>query len=97
MNKKFGINIVSSYIPRRCGIATFSNDLANSLIELGEQYNVNITALNDNSEGYKYPREVNFEINDKSINDFREAAHYLNLSDSNIINIQQIQQKLHPV
>ena len=89
MKNNFGINIVSSYVPRRCGIATFSNDLAVSLKELGSGENqVSITALNDIREGYNYAHDVNFEIYDKRFTDFKEAANYLNLSDCNVINIQ---------
>ena len=89
MEKTFGISLVSSYIPRRCGIATFSNDLANSLKNLNSgEYQINISALNDIPEGYKYSSDVNFEIKDKNINDFKEAANYLNLSDTDVINIQ---------
>ena len=89
MKKNFGINIASSYVPRRCGIATFSNDLAASLKELvSEENQVSITALNDTREGYKYTHEVKLEIYDKSVTDFKEAANYLNLSDCNVINIQ---------
>jgi glycosyltransferase involved in cell wall biosynthesis len=89
MNKNFGISFVSSYVPRRCGIATFTNDLANSIRELNpDEYLVNISALNDTPEGYKYSSEVNFEIKDKNINDFKEAANYLNLSDTDVISIQ---------
>lgn len=102
MNKEFGVSFISSYIPRQCGIATFTNDLAVSFKKLsafiGDHINTkavsntalftNITALNDNQEGYKYPPEVKFEIKDKSINDFKEAAYFLNLSNKDIINIQ---------
>jgi glycosyltransferase involved in cell wall biosynthesis len=90
MNKPLNISFVSSYVPRQCGIATFTNDLVSSIRKLstGEKYSLNITALNDIPEGYKYPPEVKFEIKDKNVNDFNEAAHYLNLSDSDIINIQ---------
>ncbi|MEO8447759.1 MAG: hypothetical protein ABI528_09705 [bacterium] len=89
MEKTLGISLVSSYVPRRCGIATFTNDLASSIKNLTSgEYQVNVSALNDNPEGYKYSSDVNFEIKDKSINDFKEAANYLNLSDSDVINIQ---------
>lgn len=89
MEKTFGISLVSSYVPRRCGIATFSNDLANSIKNFdSNEFSVNISALNDTSEGYKYSSDVNFEIKDKNINDFKEAANYLNLSDCDVINIQ---------
>lgn len=90
MNKRLNISFVSSYIPRQCGIATFTNDLVSSIRKLStdEKYSLNITALNDIPEGYKYPAEVKFEIKDKNVNDFNEAAYYLNLSDSDVINIQ---------
>lgn len=90
MGNSLNISFVSSYVPRQCGIATFTNDLVSSIRKLsnGEEYSLNITALNDIPEGYKYPPEVKFEIKDKSVNDFNEAAYYLNLSDSDIINIQ---------
>lgn len=90
MSKKFGVAFISSYIPRQCGIATFTNDLATSFknISNGTELLVNVAALNDIPEGYKYPQDVKFEIKDKSINDFKEAAYYLNLSNKDVINIQ---------
>ncbi|MDZ4713692.1 MAG: glycosyltransferase family 4 protein [bacterium] len=90
MRNRFGVTFVSSYIPRRCGIATFTNDLLNSVknLNIKEKYSVNVAALNDLVKEYKYPQEVIFEINDKRVNDFKEAAYYLNLSDSDVVNIQ---------
>ncbi|HEX2787526.1 MAG TPA: glycosyltransferase [Ignavibacteria bacterium] len=87
IHKPFGISFISSFVPRQCGIATFTNDLATS-INTNSEYHINITALNDIPEGYKYSPDVKFEIKDKSVNDFKEAAYYLNLSESDVINIQ---------
>lgn len=89
-HKNLGISFISSYLPRQCGIATFTNDLATSIGKISRHDNIltNITALNDIPEGYKYTSDVKFEIKDKSVNDFKEAAYYLNLSDSDVINIQ---------
>lgn len=89
-HKNLGISFISSFLPRQCGIATFTNDLATSVSKISRHENIstNIAALNDIPEGYKYPSDVKFEIKDKSVNDFKEAAYYLNLSDSDVINIQ---------
>ena len=90
MNKPFGISIISSYVPRLCGIATFTHDLTNSIKDssTGGEYLINIGAINDDIDGYKYPSDVKFEIRENNVNDFRDAAYYLNLSDSEAISIQ---------
>jgi hypothetical protein len=90
MNKPFGISIISSYVPRLCGIATFTHDLTNSIKDFSTsgEYLINIGALNDDIDGYKYPSDVKFEIRENHVNDFRDAAYYLNLSDSEAISIQ---------
>jgi len=90
MSKPFGISIISSYVPRLCGIATFTHDLTNSIKSLSpkSEYSINIGAINDDIDGYKYPSEVKFEIKENNVNDFRDAAYYLNLSDSEVISIQ---------
>ncbi len=90
MKRSFGITFISSYVPRRCGIATFTNDLLNSIknFDTNNEFTLNVAALNDLVEEYKYPGDVKLEIKDKNISDFKEAAYYLNLSDSDVINIQ---------
>ncbi|MDD5360579.1 MAG: glycosyltransferase family 4 protein [Ignavibacteria bacterium] len=90
MNKTFEVSFISSNIPRRCGIATFTNDLANSFRKIinGTKLLTNVAAINDNPGGYEYPDDVMYEINDKSANDFKEAAHYLNISDNDVVNLQ---------
>jgi glycosyltransferase involved in cell wall biosynthesis len=90
MSNPLNISFISSYVPRQCGIATFTNDLSASIKKLSKdnEYSISVTAINDYLDGYKYPSEVKFEIKDNSVNDFIEAANYFNLSDSDIINIQ---------
>lgn len=90
LHRPLGVSFISSYIPRQCGIATFTNDLASCIQNDSSDIDVfpTITALNDIPGGYKYPADVKFVIRDKSINDFKEAANYLNLSDADVINLQ---------
>lgn len=93
MYKEINISYISSYIPRQCGIATFTNDLASSLTNLtGENLSdgrvVQITAITNNPDGYKYGPEVKFEIKEQNINDYKEAAYFINLSASEVVNLQ---------
>lgn len=87
------VSFISSYLPRQCGIATFTNDLATAVThqfgeELSTGQKVQITALNNSAEGYQYSSEVKFEIKDQNLDDFKEAAYYLNLSQCEVVNLQ---------
>ncbi|HQB88814.1 MAG TPA: hypothetical protein PLJ76_07370, partial [Treponemataceae bacterium] len=53
--------MIGNYVPRRCGIATFTADLTTALnTHTGPECWA--LAMNDRPEGYDYPREVRFEI-----------------------------------
>ncbi len=87
-NSPLGIYFVGSYLPRKCGIATFTYDLAHALGEEIGHENCRITAINNRPEGYDYPDEVAFEIQQNRINDYRLAADYVNYSDVDIVSLQ---------
>lgn len=79
---------VGSFVPRTCGIATFSNDLGASVAQEmgGKPYRV--VAITDRPEGYDYPLEVTFEIRQNVIRDYARAAEYLNGSSAQIVSLQ---------
>ncbi len=87
------IFFVSSYAPRRCGIATFASDLVRALSQIdgktpGQNKALRVVALTDTPQGYNYPREVSFEINDQKRPDYRKAAQFLNVSDAQVVFLQ---------
>jgi len=91
--RKQPVTFLATYPPRKCGIGTFTHDLASSVSqqygeELSARGKVSIAALNDRPEGYDYDTEVGFEINALNRMDYRKAADYVNLSDTRVINIQ---------
>lgn len=58
----YNIRIVSTYPPRKCGIGTFSRDLANALEHFtGEIGNIRVTAIDN--EGLPYDIPVDLVIN----------------------------------
>ena len=86
------VAFVSTYVPRKCGIATFTHDLAYAVSHhmnapLGEGDRIKIVALNDQTK-YDYPDEVIFEIRDQYITDYQEAANFLNLSPVDVVCLQ---------
>ncbi|GIX49978.1 MAG: hypothetical protein KatS3mg132_172 [Limisphaera sp.] len=80
--------LVCDYVPRQCGIATFSHDVYKTLTapEVGAECIV--VAVNDRPEGYEYPPEVRFEIAERDINSYRRAADFLNFSDAEVVCVQ---------
>lgn len=82
---------VGTYIPRECGIATFTKDLTNAINVLNPRHLADITTIDDESLGGKhldYPWEVKYKIDQKSLKSFLDAADYINQSGADIVNIQ---------
>lgn len=79
---------IGTFVPKTCGIATFTNDLSTSIAqEMGDkQYRV--VAITDRTGGYNYPPEVTFEIRKNVIRDYARAAEYLNGSSAQIVSLQ---------
>ncbi len=79
---------ISSYIPRRCGIATYTKDLSNAVNILNPQYLAEVMALDDEREPVDYPWEVKFRIREEKEKDYLEAAQYINKSSADYVSLQ---------
>ncbi|BAM02417.1 glycosyltransferase family 4 protein [Phycisphaera mikurensis] len=91
------VTVLGSYPPRRCGIATFSRDLAEALAtrvqrerehRRGGPDRVQAIAMNDRPEGYRYGPRVAFEINEKRLAEYRLAADFLNMGPGGVLSVQ---------
>jgi len=81
--------VVSSHLPRRCGIATFCDDLAGAVEqELRGNGEVFALALDDTPQGYAYPDRVRFQIRANTQPDYRMAAEYIAASQADVVIIQ---------
>lgn len=93
MNRQLSrVALVGSYLPRPCGIATFSGDVYSSLKMARPDWDVRVLALNDRagddpSPAYDYPAEVTFEI-EQSVASYRRAAKYLNANQFDAVFLQ---------
>src|SRR5580704_16555951 len=56
------IAMVGNYLPRRCGIATFTTDLCDAIHQEYGEMELLALPVNDREEGYDYPDRVRFEL-----------------------------------
>lgn len=82
------IAFISDYPPRKCGIATFTQDLRNAINSQYPHTDTFLLSVNDISEGYNYPPEVRFEIQQNDVSSYRNAADYLNFNPADIVSVQ---------
>jgi hypothetical protein len=88
LNKQLKVLFIGTYVPKECGIATFTADLLNSVSMGYNDVHCEVIALNDPSETYNYPEEVVFQIQRDRIEDYYRAADYINQSDIDIVCLQ---------
>jgi len=82
------VAVIGNYLPRRCGIATFTTDLVEGLSSQAPDINCWAVAMNDRPEGYLYPEKVRFEINQNKLSDYSTASQFLNISQTDIVCVQ---------
>ena len=82
------IALIGNYLPRRCGIATFTSDLLGSLSSEAPETDCWAIVMNDVPEGYPYPSQVRFELNYKNLRDYRLAADFLNMNQVDAVCLQ---------
>lgn len=82
------VAVIGNYLPRQCGIATFTTDLVEGLsVEAPDIYSW-AAAMNDKPGGYPYPKKVRFEINQNKLADYSVASQFLNISQTDIVCLQ---------
>lgn len=82
---------MGTFLPRECGIATFTNDL---ITALDKKFNPllksEVAAINDNGSSiYNYNNKVTFQIDESKIDDYDGLAKKINeREDIKLVNIQ---------
>ena len=79
---------VSSYIPRYCGIATYTKDLTNAINLLNPYALSEIMVTTRPKEHINYPWEVKYKIKQEELHTYLEAVNYINQSGTDIISLQ---------
>ena len=81
------IAFVGDYLPRKCGIATFTHDLRNAIADAAAAECV-VVPVDDIVNNYDYPTEVRFQFAEQDLNSYRRAADFLNFSNVDVVSLQ---------
>ena len=79
---------VGTYPPRRCGLATFTRDLAEAVVGAGGHAPPTVVAVTEPAGQYAYPSEVKYEIRQGVKGDYARAAELVNYSDVRLVSVQ---------
>jgi glycosyltransferase involved in cell wall biosynthesis len=82
------IAFLGDYLPRRCGIATFTHDLCEAVACAAPDSDCFVGAVNDRAEGYAYPARVYFELQEQELDSYRRAADFLNFNNADVLCVQ---------
>ena len=82
------IAFIGNYLPRQCGIATFTTDLCTAM---GSEYGVGrmfAIPVNDPESTYEYPEAVRLELEQEDRSSYQRAADFLNFNGNDLVCLQ---------
>jgi len=82
------IAFVSTYPPRRCGIATFTSDLIHAIRQADPSTRARIAAIDERNSVRAYGSEVRWRIRQGSPMPYRAAARAINRSNADVVCVQ---------
>src|SRR5271157_1803615 len=82
------IAFVGNYLPRECGIATFTTDLCTALATEYGGGRLFAIPVNDLDSSYDYPTQVRLEIAQEDISSYERAADFLNFNGNDLVCLQ---------
>ncbi|MGD0730264.1 MAG: glycosyltransferase family 4 protein [Terracidiphilus sp.] len=82
------IAFVGNYLPRQCGIATFTTDLCTALAAEYGTGRLFAVPVNDPESSYQYPDQVRLELEQEDIASYERAAEFLNFNGNDLVSLQ---------
>lgn len=82
------IAVVGNYLPRQCGIATFTTDLCDAIGAEFPTASLLAVPVNDPGSQYAYPPRVRFELQEGDPSSYEDAADFLNFSNVDLVSLQ---------
>jgi glycosyltransferase involved in cell wall biosynthesis len=82
------IAMLGNHLPRQCGIATFTTDLAEAIASSSSDLDCFVLAMNDGGHQHAYPGRVRFELTDSDPHAYTRSADFLNVNAVDVISLQ---------
>jgi len=82
------IAFIGNYLPRQCGIATFTTDLCTAVAAEFGTGRLFAIPVNDPDSSYQYPERVRIEITQEDLSSYERAAEFLNFNGNDLVCLQ---------
>src|SRR5438309_11221864 len=82
------IAVVGNYLPRQCGIATFTTDLCDAISTEYGAARLFAVPVNDTESGYSYPARVRLALQQDDLSSYEQAADFLNFTNFDLVSLQ---------
>ena len=82
------IAVIGNYLPRQCGIATFTTDLCGAMAAEYGTSRLLALPVDDTQEGYDYPARVRWSLAQDDVASYQEAAEFLNFNNIDMVCLQ---------
>src|ERR1700736_5247926 len=82
------IAVIGNYLPRHCGIATFTTDLCEAISAECGTARLMALPVNDTEQGYDYPARVRWSLAQDDVASYQEAAEFLNFHNIDMVCLQ---------
>jgi glycosyltransferase involved in cell wall biosynthesis len=86
--KPIKVIYLSTYIPQKCGIATFTKDVTSAINLINPKALAEIMAVVKENENIEFPWEVKYKIDYNNIKSYERAAEYVNNSCCDVVLIE---------
>ncbi len=82
------IAFVGNYVPRRCGLATFTHDLRAAVAAHLPAADCPVVAIDDDGGPVDYPPEVRFTVRGDDPAAYRRAAEWITIANADVVSLQ---------
>ena len=80
--------MIGNYLPRHCGIATFTADLCAAISSEYGAARLFAVPVNDTELGYDYPERVRWSLAQDDVKSYEQAAEFLNFNNIDMVCLQ---------